>query len=264
MTITFVRWGSAMAPDRALSEREILAVTLSRELADGEFVVGGGVRSAVPMAAIFLAQRLRAPNITVLLGMGAVNPRPTRIWPSAADHRYAADCEAFVSLEEIFELTERGRLDVAFYGGLQIDRLGNVNLSWIGEDRRIRGPGVANAALGLTAARTILYAESHTPRVFVDAVDFVTIRGYETDGSRPPGSGGGPSRLVTPLGIFDFPPPSRAMHVRALAPGITSDEVEGATAFELDWPSEPQRVAPPSRDEWALLRELDPDGLLRT
>ena len=126
--------------------RELMAVLLARELRDGEVVVAGGVRSAVPMAAVFLAQNLRCPNIQLVMGMGVVNPRPDRIWPSAGDYRYAADCEGFVSMDEIFELSEIGRFDVAFYGGLQIDRFGNANLTWVDAGDR-RNPGARRCEL---------------------------------------------------------------------------------------------------------------------
>lgn len=252
-----------MTPD--YSVRELMAVLLSRELRDGEVIVGGGVRSAMPMAAAFLALRRHAPNATLILGMGAVNPRPDRIYSSAGDPRYAQSCEGFVSMDDIFELSEAGKFGVAFYGGLQIDRYGNANLTWVGgEGRRVRGPGVANSTLAVTVGRTILYAEHHEPRLFVERVDYNTLPGHLGDGGRPAGAGEGPGLCVTPLGVFDFPKPRFTMAVRSLHPGVSRDEVAARTGFDLSWPDgEPPASAPPSADELAELRHIDPDGLLR-
>jgi glutaconate CoA-transferase subunit B len=247
------------------STRELMAVLLSRELRDGEVIVGGGVRSAMPMAAAFLAMRRHAPNATLVLGMGAVNPRPDRIYASAGDPRYAASCEGFVSMDDIFELSEAGKFGVAFYGGLQIDRYGNANLTWVGTgDKRVRGPGVANSTLAVTVGRTILYAEHHEPRVFVERVDYNTLPGHLAEGGRPAGAGAGPQLCVTPLGVFDFPAPSYAMAVRSVHPGVTRSEIDGRTGFALSWSAPlPPASAPPSGDELAELRVIDPDGLLR-
>jgi glutaconate CoA-transferase subunit B len=240
-----------------------MAVVLARELNDHEIVVSGGVRSVVPMAATFLAQRMHAPNITLLLGMGVVNPSPTRIWPTGGDERYATNCEAYVGLDEIFEWTEQGRIDVAFYGGLQIDRCGSCNLTWVNSDGRgIRGPGVANAALGLTAGRILLYAEHHAPRVFVPEVDFVTVPGHVEGRPDEPVVGAGPVACVTPLGVFRFPRESPRFTAATLHPGVSWDQVKTATGFEVRRPSELPSTPEPTADELSLLREIDRDGLL--
>jgi glutaconate CoA-transferase subunit B len=245
---------------------EVMAVVLARELRDGELVVAGGVRSAVPTAAAFLAQRSHAPNLTVILGVGIVNPRPIRIWRAAADERYAEDCEAFIDLDEIFDLTESGAVDVAFYGGMQIDRLGNANLTTIiSGGTRIRGPGVANAALALTARRVFLYSEQHGPRIFVGDVDVITIPGH-LEGGAISGrhDGAGPQLCVTPLGVFDFPLPDRTLTARSLMPGVALADVDAATGFAVGHGSrEPPTLELPSVDELDLLRMLDLDGLLR-
>jgi glutaconate CoA-transferase subunit B len=244
--------------------RELMAVLLSRELRDGEVVVAGGVRSAMPMAAVFLAQNLRCPDIQLVMGMGVVNPRPDRIWSSAGDYQYAVGCEGFVSMDEIFELSEIGRFDVAFYGGLQIDRFGNANLTWVDSgSRRIRGPGVANATLAVTVGRTILYSEHHVPRVFVPRVSFNTIPGH-MDGGRPDGTGAGPAACITPLGVLEFPAPGRAMAVRSVHPGVGRQALAEATGFELGWPAGVPDTEPPTAEELSTLRMIDPDGLLRT
>lgn len=244
------------------SERQLMAVMLSRELRDGDVVVTGGVRSAVPVAGVFLAQHLHGPNITVVMGMGVVNPRPDRVWSSAGNHNYSVGCEGYISMDDIFELSEAGRLDVAFYGGLQIDRLGNANLTWVQVgNRRIRGPGVANSTLALTVGRTILYSEHHTPRVFVPEVDFNTIPGH-VEGRKESGSGAGPASCITPLGVFGFPEPRHVMRARSLHPGVDPEDVRAATAFEPELPEDIPTTKLPTAEEMEILLRLDPEGLL--
>lgn len=259
-------------PDYSVSE--LLTVLLARELRDGE--LGVAAVSDISIAACLLAQRLHAPNLTFLTTTGAVNPKPRALYPSPSDARYLEGAEGIGDFYDVFEYCERG-VDFMMYSAMQIDRFGNLNLSWIDAgDRRVRGSGLANISHAVTARRWFIYRTTHTRRDFVERVDFVSAPGF-LDG---PGArerlglpGGGPARCFTPLCAFDFDPATAAMRLLSLHPGVTFEEVAERTGFALERPVvEPvgaghapplPTTQPPTAHELALLREIDSTGLLR-
>jgi glutaconate CoA-transferase subunit B len=58
-----------------------------------------------------------------------------------------------------------------------------------------------------------------------------------------------------------FDAESREMRVLALHPGVTPEQVQGATGFDLHIGKRVDRTAPPHENELAVLRELDPERL---
>jgi glutaconate CoA-transferase, subunit B len=245
--------------------RELMVVLLARELRDGDLCMTGA-SSETPVAACLLAQRLHAPNLTLILPSGIVNPRPGRLYRSAADGRWIEGAEAVGSGYDLFELSENGRLDAMFYGGVQIDRFGNVNLTSVSEPP-FRGPGLANISFAVTAKRTYLYAASHTPRTFVEKVDYLTAPGHLDGGDSRRAAGiltEGPVLCITPLATLDFPAPAKTMAVRSLHPGVTPDELVAATGFSFPTPPPWPETPPPTAHELATLRSLDSSGVLRS
>jgi glutaconate CoA-transferase subunit B len=246
-----------------LSIRELMVVTLARELLDGDLCMTGA-SSDIPAAACLLAQQLHAPNLTLILPSGIVNPRPGRLYKSASDGRWAEGAEAIGSGYDLFELSENSRLDAMFYGGVQIDQHGNVNLTRVGD---FRGPGLANISFAAMAKRIYLYSTSHTRRTFVDKVDYLTAPGH-LDGGRSRQEAGiateGPVFCITPLASMGFTSDTKEMTVRSVHPGISFEQVIDNTGFSLPdpppWPETPM----PSREELDALRgAVDRTGVLR-
>ena len=224
----------------ACSTSELMACELAARLHDDEIVIIGGA-SPVPMAAALLAQRTTAPNLTLLTGSGAVNPRPSRLALSGGDYVYVESAEAYFTMEDVFDDTERGRWDVGIFGGLQIDRHGHFNLTLVGG---FRGPGLVNAGLPRTVKRSLLCVERHTPRVFVEDVDFV--------------SGSGNDACVTDLACLDFSGDAALVSVH---PGVSEETVRERTGFALA--GTPDRTPEPSADVLEVLRrDIDSTGVL--
>ena len=252
-----------------VSRRELLAILLSERLHDGELMVIGGA-SVIPMAAARLAQLTHAPNLTILTGSGAINPRPDHLSPSGGDWEYLRTAEAFFTIEDIFDDTERARYDVAIFGGLQIDAFGNFNLTYVGgslEQPRLRGPGFVNAGIAYAASRYMLCTERHTPQVMVERVDFASGAGSRRpDGTRYPSSrrGGGPEFCVTPLGCFE-PDAEGRLSLISRHPGVSSEELVIQTGFPVTASEQLPLTPPPRADLVDLLRrQIDPTGALRT
>jgi len=232
---------------------ELVAVTMARALRDGEVVVMGAVPT-IPLAACRLAQTLHAPTLSYIVGgSGTVNPTPAALPTQSCDPKLEGG-PCTLPLPDVVLLEGRGDvLDVFCAGGLQIDAHGNCNLVCVGERERpkLRGPGSVGLPFLPAVGRTIIYTLAHNPRTFVERVDFVS------------GAGDRAELVVTTLGTMDFDPESRRMRLASTHPGVRVDDVVAATGFQLLLPSSVPETPPPTREELAELRRLDPGGSLR-
>jgi glutaconate CoA-transferase subunit B len=250
-----------MPRDDAPSARERLSIVMSRELRDRTTVLTGAA-SSVPLAACLLAQARQAPHLTILGAGVYINPR--RLVP---EFLAGWDCRptAIADLSDVFACTEQG-IDVMFYGGMQIDRYGSVNLHHIPTSSGVlRGPGLANTALGHTARETIVYTERHDRRTLVEEVAYASVIGHARRGRSRAELGlanHGPSVLVTPDVLFR-PDGGGALRPAQLLHAQEWVGVVARTGWSLDPQPPPLFTAEP--DELALLRRhIDPGGLLRT
>jgi glutaconate CoA-transferase subunit B len=252
----------------SIGRRELMACQLADRLRDGELVVIGGA-SVIPMAAALLAQATHAPNLTLLTGSGAVNPRPTRLEPSGGDAEYLRTAEAHFTIEDVFDDCERGRYDVSIFGGIQVDQYANFNLTFVGGTLgrpRFRGPGFVNAGIANAAGRFMLCCEAHTPRTLVERVDFASGAGARCPGGAPypdDRPGGGPDHCVTPLCCLRVGSDGR-LGLASLHPGVTLDAVRVRTGFGLGGGREVPVTPVPPAEQLAVLRErVDRAGVLR-
>jgi glutaconate CoA-transferase subunit B len=68
-------------------------------------------------------------------------------------------------------------------------------------------------------------------------------------------------RVVTDLGLFGFEEESKRMKILALHPGVTVIQVQENTGFKLAQADSIDVTEPPSAQELAFLRKLDPQRL---
>jgi glutaconate CoA-transferase, subunit B len=226
----------------------MMAVAMARLLHSGQTVFHG-VASPLPMVATLLARRLHAPELTYLNITGAVDAQPTSLPVSTVDPALLAGTRSLVTLADLFDLSARGRLDVAFLSGVQIDGQGRINMSAIGDWERptVRLPGGAGSAVLMpTARRVILWRTRHDRRTFVERLDFVTAAGNV-------------DRVVTPLGVFVRR--GEWLEVESLHPGVTPETFREATGFAVEVGAETPTTPPPTVDELAALRMVDPEGI---
>jgi glutaconate CoA-transferase, subunit B len=166
---------------------------------------------------------------------------------------------------EVLLLLQRGYVDVGFMGAAQIDQYGNLNSSFIGDPKhpttRLPGTGGGNDISSLTE---MIVAIKHEKRRFVENVDFVTSPGWlrGKDTRRQSGlPNGGMYRVITDLAVFGFDEKTRRMKPIALNPGVTRDQVQDNTGFELEFDHDTGVTEPPTDHELTVLRELDPERL---
>jgi len=71
--------------------------------------------------------------------------------------------------------------------------------------------------------------------------------------------------VVTNLAVLDFATPDHRMRVRSVHPGVTLDEVQAATGFELAVDGDVPTSRLPTPDELELIDTvIDPSGLRYT
>ena len=247
---------------RDCTASELLCVMSARALEDGQVVFAG---VGIPLLAATLAQRMHAPGVTILFEGGTIGPYvvPGELPPTTNEQRCTRKANMLVSITEVLLLLQRGYVDVGFMGGAQIDQYGNLNSSFIGsaDDPSVRLPGTGGGN-DIASLTKMIVAMPQEKRRFVEKVDFVTSPGYLTGGTSRVDSGlvaGGMHRVVTDLAVLGFEEESGRMKVLDLHPGVTPERVRENTGFELIIGPDVGVTEPPTDEELAALRHLDPD-----
>jgi glutaconate CoA-transferase, subunit B len=205
---------------QTFAAEEIMSAVIAREVRDGESV-GIGVNSPIPAAGVLLARHLHAPAAQIRL-------------------RGVAGGVPLIGSKEFFDLAQRGKLDLFFLSGIQIDPVGRINLHRVA-GRRFPG-AFGSAVLYPLLKRVILFRTEHSPRVFVPKLDFVTATGR-------------PLLVVTPKAVL-APGEDGLLEVVSWHPGETAASVAAATGFELRVRPGAGETVPPSEDELRVLRDV--------
>jgi glutaconate CoA-transferase subunit B len=234
---------------------------LARDMADGEKAIVG-TNSDIQVAACNLARLMQAPRLWWISGPGGmVNPTRNHLI-STADFENIESAEAWMDLPNMIDFIDWKIhfFDFAILSALQVDRHGNINTVVVGDQAKpkLRGPGtVGISALCGLARRFYVVLTRHDRSAFRPRVDFICGAGHLEGGDSRERAGlpaGGPRLVVSPLGVFDFEPTSKAMRVRSLQPGVTLEQVRDATAFDLVVEGTPPTTTMPSAEELSLLR----------
>lgn len=211
-----------------------------------------------PNLACALAKRTTAPDLTLIYEAGVVGAEPERVPLSVGDPTLASGALAVIDMWQLFaHHLQRGRIEVAFLAGAEIDRNGNLNTTVIGDYRqpRVRLPGSGGACDIALNARCTFILMSQSPRSFVERVSFVTSPGHPV-----PGPGGGPAYVVTQLGQYRFE--QGEMVLTHLHPGVSLEEVYANTGWDLKVAGEVEETPAPTGEELSVLRDrLDPTGI---
>lgn len=241
------------------SADDMMIVAAARALRDGTVCFVG---IGLPSTAANLARRLHASDVVLVYESGCIGAKPTRLPLSIGDGELAETADAVVSVPEIFAYwLQAGRIHVGFLGAAQVDRFGNINSTVIGDYRSptVRLPGAGGAPEIAASAGEVIVLLRQSQRAFVDRVDFRTSVGFG-DG---PGSrarlglrGGGPSLIITDLGILRPDPETQELVLTELHPGVTIEQAMAATGWPLRVAGDVGRTAPPTAAELTVLREL--------
>lgn len=216
--------------------QELLAACLMRIASDAESIAVYNTMPIPAVAALALYDKRQGDLVLSILGSFKYNKLFTG------------------GIREQYDFSAKGRIDLQFFSGGQIDGQANINL--VGVDgypvSRVRFAGSFGSALQYyTGRRTILFREEHTRRVFVPKVDFISAPGVSPEGVYRPG---GPVALVTSLCVMHFDPNNVRFSLESVHPGHSVEDVVNNTGFEFEYSSSVKETPPPSDEELSLLR----------
>ncbi len=250
------------------SPSEMMIVAAARALAGVRTVfVGVGL----PNIACNLARRTVAPELELVYESGVYGARPARLPLSIGDPALVTGALSVCSMADLFGLyLQGGRIDVAFLGGAQIDRYGNLNTTVIGDyaHPKARLPGSGGACEIAIHARQLFIIMRLSRRSFVERLDFLTSPGHlggagERERLGMPGRG--PQVVVTDKCVFRFDLGTGEMVLVSLHPGVRLEDVRAEMGWDPRVSPDLRETEPPTPEELRLLREeLDPLGVYRS
>jgi glutaconate CoA-transferase subunit B len=251
----------------AYTSTEMMTIAAARKIRDGDIVFCG---TGISMLAAMAAKHISAPHSIIFFETGAIDSKLEEIPLAVADPRVMYWTSVNGSLADAFAAMQNRRTGsrvVGILGAAQIDPYGNLNSTAIGDYFKpaVRFSGSGGACdVSSFVHRTIIFMQ-HEHRKFVENVDYMTSPGYldGPEGRKKAGlPEGGPSAVITNLGIMGFDENTRRMYLAGYHPGISPDRILDQTGFEIDI-SRAKEVLPPSEHELRVLREqCDPQRLI--
>jgi glutaconate CoA-transferase subunit B len=246
--------------DNIWTADEMMTIAAARTLKDGNTCFVG---IGIPSTAAILAKSMQAPNLFLIYESGTVNTNPQKLPLSIGDGELANHALTVVGMPEIFNYwLQSGRIDVGFLGAAQIDKFANINTTFIGqtyESPRVRLPGAGGATEIAASCKEVAIIIRQTTRTFVKQVDFVTSMGFgDGPGSREKNRlrGGGPSRVITDLGILEPDPKTLELTMTYLHPGVDISQAIENTGWELKVSSNLKTTKAPEQFELDKVRAL--------
>jgi glutaconate CoA-transferase subunit B len=250
---------SESAPSYTLAELCIVAAAEAWR-GDGEILASG--MGVIPRLAAGLARLTFSPDLLMTDSEALLVTAPVPIGPRDG---YRPEVEGWMPFRRVFDTLWAGKRH-AMTTPTQIDRYGNINISFIGDPAR---PKVQLLGVRGIPGNTInhpcsFFVPSHTPRTFVERVDMASGVGYENARW-----GAGVRRsymelrlVVTNLAVLDFHGIRNALRIRSLHPGVTVDTVREQTGFDLFVAEDCAETPAPTAEQLRLIREvLDPHDL---
>jgi glutaconate CoA-transferase subunit B len=224
---------------------EMMTVAAARQLADGEVCFVGIGR---PSTAANLARRLHAPNLVLVYESGTIGAKPRHLPLSIGDGELAETADAVVPVPEVFNYwLQGGRIDVGFLGAAQLDRRGNINTTVIGAYDRptVRLPGAGGAPEIAASCRRVVVIVQQSRRTFVERLSFRSSVGDRV------------TAVITDLGLLRRDPHDGDLVLTNLHPGVTRDDAQAATGWQLRIDDQLETTDPPTAEELAVLRALE-------
>ena len=228
---------------------------------DGEVLASGiGI---VPRLGASLAKLTHSPGLLMTDSETMLVSEPIPLGPRGD---YVPKYEGYLSFNRVFECVWGGRRH-AMIGPTQVDRFGQANLSVVGgtyEKPKSAILGVRGLPGNQINHANSFFIPNHGPRVFVAGeVDMVSGPGYNPARFAP-----GMKmdfidlrRIVTDLCVMDFGGPDHAVRVRSLHPGVTFEQVQAATGFQLSKAPDLTETPLPTDEQLSIIRGLDPHNL---
>jgi glutaconate CoA-transferase subunit B len=149
----------------------------------------------------------------------------------------------------------------------QIDRFGQTNLSALGgthSQPKVQMLGMRGFPGNSVYHANSMFVPAHSTRVFVAGeVDIVSSAGYNPARRIAGGAYAGIDlkRIVTNLCVMDFGGAGNAIRVISLHPGVSFDEVQANTGFDLARAERLEASGEPDAAALSIIARLDPHNL---
>jgi glutaconate CoA-transferase, subunit B len=244
---------------------ELMVVRCAKEIKDGEVVFAG---VGLPLLVASFAMATHAPNMILLTEGGSIRATtPPGLAISVDDPALFTNADATFGMLATMAALQRGEVDVAFIGGSQIDKYGNINSTGVGSWSNpgtftyFAGSGGANDVA--TSGKRVLVIMPQDPKKFVEEVDYLTSPGY-LDGAgareRMGMIGGGPSVVVSTMGVYKFDEATKEMVLAEYFPRQSVERVRAMCSFDLKVAEDVKETELPREEEITLLRNIAPTG----
>ncbi|MFI5394097.1 MAG: CoA-transferase subunit beta [Candidatus Binatia bacterium] len=227
---------------------------------DGEILASG--IGLVPRLAASLAKLTFSPDLLMTDSEAYLVAEPVPVGPR---NGYQLKVEGWMPFRHIFDLLWSGKRH-AMTTPTQIDRFGIINISCIGDWRKPKAQllGVRGIPGNTINHPCSFFVSNHTPRTFVERVDMASGVGYDPErwATGVKRDFHELRRVVTNLAVLDFGGPQHAMRIRSVHPGVTSEQVQKQTSFELVVADGLGETRIPTSEELRIIREIiDPHNL---
>ena len=249
---------TTQATDYSLAELCIVAAAEAfRE--DGEVLASGiGV---IPRLAASLAMKTFNRELMMTDSEAFLLSEPNPLGQRGADFRQAN--ETWMGFSRIFDNLWSGRRH-AMLGPTQVDRFGQSNTSALGgtyQQPKVMMLGARGFPGNSISHPNSFFVPSHNTRVFMAGeCDFVSSIGYN------------PARLpkghaladvdirlvVSNLCVMDFGGPDYQVRLLSLHPGVSAEQVQDNTGYEIHIPARVPVTAAPTAEQLAIIAALDP------
>ena len=245
--------------------REIMAIMAGRMIKNEDVLFCG---TGLSLIAATVAKKIYAPKSVIFFETGGIDTALPELPVSVADSRVMYQTSINAGLLESFSILSHKKIYTkAFLGAAQIDRFGNLNSTCIGDywHPTVRFSGSGGGGDGACLAAEVIIFMQHEKRRFVEKVDYLTSPGWLSGPDARGKTGlrrGGPSAVVTNLGIMRFDETTKEIYLSEYYPGETLQKIKENTGFELD-ATRAVESSPITEEELRVLREeIDPQKLI--
>ena len=241
-----------------VTRAEVCAAAIA-DLFEGDGEIMASPMGLLPTLGARLAKLTHSPDLLITDGesliLGGVPPLGAG----------AEVVEGWIPFRKVFDVVANGKRHVVM-GATQVDRHGNQNISCIGDFAKPKRQllGVRGAPGNTVNNKTSYWVPKQSSRVLVEQVDMVSGVGRRRAEEAGPAATRfhNVHRVVTNLGVFDFEGPDHTLRLVSAHPGVTVDEIRGASGCEIDVPADVPESRLPTTEELVLIREvLDPKSL---
>ena len=241
-----------------VTRSEVCAAALA-DLFEGDGEIMASPMGLLPTLGARLAKLTHSPDLLITDGESLILAGVPPLGESADV------VEGWIPFRRVFDVVAYGKRHVVM-GATQVDRHGNQNISCIGDHAKPTRQllGVRGAPGNTVNNKTSYWVPRQSARVLVEQVDMVSGVGRKRAEEAGPAASRFHQvhRVVTNLAVLDFTGPGHTMRLVSLHPGVTVDEVRGASGCDIHVGSDVPETRLPSMEELVLIREvLDPKAL---